>query len=330
MRYLFKRCGHQELGSMDADMRPKRGQYLLMKMTPEVLSFFPPLSITQKNDYRLVPFFPLYSGTKVYCRFVYHNDKFHESTATQPRNEYRLYLNREVQGGELRFVEGGIVVFRLVDESDFNRGMFLDYAGPQDGELYKVYDERLRAGRLDSVGNYGVCDGSLKDFECRVANVSSETSDVVVSETDIEYISKNRNDEAALFNEVSFRDFVMVGYRRKCAVTGTSIEHGSLCNLETAHIHPKAHGGTFLPSNGMMLCRDFHWAFDHGFFTLSDDLVVIVSKKVSSEMLAPYDGKRIFVPSNPFFRPDIASVRWHREHVFECFGQIRAMKVERT
>lgn len=43
-------------------------------------------------------------------------------------------------------------------------------------------------------------------------------------------------------------------------------------------------------------------------------------------MLAPYDGKRIFVPANPFFRPDIASVRWHREHVFEHFGQIRAIK----
>lgn len=130
---------------MDADMRPKRGQYLLMTMKPEALSFFPPLSTTQKNDYRLVPFFPLYSGAKVYCRFVYHNGKFHDSTVAHPRNEYRIYLNREVQGGELRFVEGGIVVFRLVDESDFSRGMFLDYAGPLDGELYRAYDKLLHA-----------------------------------------------------------------------------------------------------------------------------------------------------------------------------------------
>lgn len=328
MRYLFKRCGHQELGSMDAEMRPKRGQYLLMTMKPEALSFFPPLSTTQKNDYRLIPLFPLYSGAKVYCRFVYHNDKYHDSTAAQPRNEYRLYLNREVQGGRLRFFEDGIVVFRLVDESDFSRGMFLDYAAPRDGMLYRTYDGLLNACKLDSAGNYGVYAGTLKDFECRVANVSCETSDVKVSDDDIAYISRNREDEAALFNEVSFRDFVMVGYRRKCAVTGTSIEHGSLCNLETAHIHPRAHGGSFLPSNGMMLCRDFHWAFDHGFFTLSDDLRVVVSRKVSSEMLVPYDGKRIFIPDNPFFRPDIASVRWHREHVFEHFGQIRAVKAE--
>jgi len=41
MKYLFKRCGHQELGSMDASMKPQRGQYLLMAMKDQVLSFFP-------------------------------------------------------------------------------------------------------------------------------------------------------------------------------------------------------------------------------------------------------------------------------------------------
>ena len=41
MKYLLKRCGHQELGSMDETMRPQRGQYLLMAMKDEVLSSFP-------------------------------------------------------------------------------------------------------------------------------------------------------------------------------------------------------------------------------------------------------------------------------------------------
>ncbi len=327
MKYLLKRCGHQELGSMDSSMRPQRGQYLLMAMRKEVLSFFPPLSTTQQNDYRIVPFVPLYTHSKVYCRFVYHNDKFHGSVAAHPRNEYRLYLNKELQGGKLKYYEGGIVVFRMVDETDFEKGMFLDYASPQDGTLYKTYNGVLASCKLDSSGNYGVYSGVINDFESRVTNVSSETTDVQVSNEDINFISNNQNEEASLFNEVSFRDFVMVGYQRKCAVTRTAIEYGDLYNLETAHIHPKAHGGSFLPNNGMMLCRDFHWAFDHGFFTLSDDLKVIVSKKMSCPMLAPYDGKQIFIPSNPFFRPDISNVKWHREHVFEHFGQIKAMKV---
>lgn len=324
MKYLLKRCGHQELGSMDSSMRPQRGQYLLVSKKDEVLSFFPPLSITQQNDYRIVPFYPLYTNTKVYCRFVYHNDKFHGSTAIHPRNEHRLYLNKELQGGTFKYFEGGIVVLRMVDETDFEKGLYLDYVSPQE-KLYKTYNALLQANKLDWSGNYGIYRGVIKKFESKAAAFSNETVDVKLSDEDIAYISNNKMEEASLFNEVSFRDFVMVGYQHKCAVTRTAIEYGSLYNLETAHIHPKAHGGTFLPSNGIMLCRDFHWAFDHGFFTLTDDFKVMVSDKVNSDMLAPFNGKQIFIPNNPFFRPDLENVRWHRAHVFEHFGQIKAM-----
>ena len=68
-----------------------------------------------------------------------------------------------------------------------------------------------------------------------------------------------------------------------------------------------------------------HWAFDHGFLALTDDYHILVSKKVTSEALAPYDGKKIIIPSVPFLRPDVESIRWHRKHVFEKFGQIRAL-----
>ena len=325
MKYLLKRCQHQEFGSMDASMKPQRGQYLLMAMKDEVLSFFPPLSQPQQNDYRLIPIYPLYINSKVYCRFVYHNDKFHGSQAAHPRNEYRLYLNREVQGGQLKYFEGGITVFRMVDENDFEEGLFVDYVSQQDGALYEKYNTLLHANELDGSGNYAVCVGEIKEFEDRVANTGDQPKDVKFSDDDLKFVESNPADEAALFNAVSFRDFVMVGYEKKCAVTRTAIEYGPLLNLETAHIHPQAHGGNFHPCNGMMLCRDFHWAFDHGFFALSDDLEIIVSSKVRSDMLQPYHGKKIFIPKNPFFRPNLGNVRWHRQHVFEHFGQIRAM-----
>ncbi|MGN9076693.1 hypothetical protein ACTM9V_05085 [Oliverpabstia intestinalis] len=41
---------------------------------------------------------------------------------------------------------------------------------------------------------------------------------------------------ASLFNSVSFRDFVMTGYKNKCAITGNVIRYGSFMNLEAAHI----------------------------------------------------------------------------------------------
>ena len=96
--YYLKKCGHQELGSVGANGRANRGRYLLTSMDQNVLSFFPPLSVAQLNDCALLPIVPLFSGEKVYCNFVYHNDKFHGSTAAHPRNEYRIYLNRSLEG----------------------------------------------------------------------------------------------------------------------------------------------------------------------------------------------------------------------------------------
>lgn len=323
MKYLIKRCGHQELGSMDATMKPQRGQYLLMAMKKEVLSFFPPLSQTQQNDFRLVPIYPVYTNDKVYCRFVYHNDKYHGSTAEHPRNEYRLYLNREVQGGSLKYFEDGIVIVRMVDELDYESGLYVDYAAPRSAN-YATYDALLKANKLDGSGNYAVYSGVVKEFEKAVAKIDTSKQDVKVTKEDVSFIANSKNDISQLFNERQFRDFVSVAYQHKCAITGTVIAYKNLNNLETAHIHPKSHGGAFLPSNGMSLCRDFHWAFDHGFLALSDDCHVMVSKKAPSALLMPYDAKPIFMPSEPFLQPKLEFVQYHRKHVFEHFEQIRA------
>lgn len=326
MKYLLKKCGHQELGSMDESMRPQRGQYLLMAMKDEVLSFFPHLSQTQQNDFRLVPICPLYTNDKVYCRFVYHNDRYHGSTAVHPRNEYRLYLNREVQGGELKFFEGGIVIFRRINEEDFESGLYVDYIAPNESR-YDACNSLLINNQLEGSGNYAIYNGVIDSFEQAVMGINIKGQEVKFAKEDVNFIAKTKNDISQLFTEKQFRDFVSVAYEHKCAITGTVIEYGNLNNLETAHIRPKSHGGPFLPSNGMSLCRDFHWAFDHGFLALSDDCRVMVSEKAPSSLLLPYNGKKIFLPSEPFFQPKLEYIQYHRKHIYEHFEQIRAAMV---
>ena len=324
MRYLLKRCCHQELGSMGMSGVPQRGQYLLMAMKPEVLSFFPPLSETRQNDFRMVSFFPVYTNDEVYCCFVYHNDKYHGSTAKHPRNEYRLYLNREIQGGRLLFREDGIVVLRMVDESNYENGLYIDYAAPDESK-YADYNACLNSNQIvGSGGNYAVYNGMIKTFEDAVLKLSGVKHEVKVAKEDIKFIEKSKADISQLFSEKQFRDFVSVAYQHKCAITGTVIAYEDMNNLETAHIRPKSHGGPFLPCNGMTLCRDFHWAFDHGFLALTDDFHVMVSKKAPSPLLLPYDKKPIFMPEEPFFQPKLEYVQYHRNNIFEHFAQIRS------
>ena len=69
-----------------------------------------------------------------------------------------------------------------------------------------------------------------------------------------------------------------------------------------------------------------HFAFDKGFFCISDDYKVIVSEKLKGNWFyEEFNGKEIFIPQEPFFRPLNVFLKHHRENVFDKFRQIRKM-----
>lgn len=324
MKYYLKKCGHQELGSV-RNGKPQRGRYLLTSMNKDVLGMFPPLSETELNDSAIIPIIPLYSGQKVYCNFVYHNDKFHGSTAVHPRNEYRLYLNKSLENNKLLFSENDIIVIRsqdIFEGEDTQTIYFLDLVKCTGTAIYEKLDNIIRNYPIN--GGYGIFEGVIPEFEEKVNQIYKEAVTVAIDESVTQKITTSTDPSnvdaiASLFNAVSFRDFIMVGYENLCAVSGTVIKYDSYMNLEAAHIKPKSHGGLFTPNNGMALCRDLHWAFDKGFFTLDDSLKVVVHPKITSEYLNSFNGKTIRIPKNPFFIPDLSNVRYHRENVYGLF-----------
>ena len=323
MKYYLKKCGHQELGSVGADGKPHRGRYLLTSKSEEILSFFPPLSTAQLNDSALLPIVPLYSGKKVYCNFVYHNDKYHGSTANTPRDEYRIYLNMALENDQLLFRTNDIMVMRMeelcVEDGETQTVYVMDLLRDHSSSEYNHLDAIISA--YPAKGGYGIYEGVLPFFEKQVALLKSTTSSSVVVDASVtQRIAKNTMDNVAdLFNAATFRDFVMVGYGNLCAITGTVIKYENYMNLEAAHIKPKSHGGLYLPSNGIALNRDLHWAFDKGFFTLNSNLEVQVHPQTTSEYLQSFSGKQIRIPSNPFFVPDMEFVKYHQNSVYGLF-----------
>ena len=296
--YYLKQCGHQELGSVGADGRSHRGRYLLISRQPSVLSFFPPLSLTQRNDFTLVTCIPLYlpDMPRVYCTFVYHNDRYHGSTATYPRNEYRLYLSRELESGEHHIEESDIIIFRKRFEEDINSPLFVALVKTSDTTNYRRCNAIISQSPLR--GNHAVFSGELDFFEAMIP--AEEGSRGVV---DCRVMESLRNvgtivppQIESLFNQTMFRDFLLVGYQGLCAITRQVIRHGEIMNIEAAHIRPRAHQGSSLPNNGLMLSRDLHWAFDKGFFTLNDQYEVQVHPEANSSFLDQYAGRQIFIP----------------------------------
>lgn len=91
-----------------------------------------------------------------------------------------------------------------------------------------------------------------------------------------------------------------------------------LYNETSRSFHPKSYI-LYLPSNGIALCRDMHWAFDKGMFTIGDDFKVIVHPDVESDYLQQYNNKSLYIPENAFFRPDINNLHYHQTHIYGLF-----------
>lgn len=347
-RYYIHKVGHQEMGSIRfVGDKPKRGRYFLI--SKKCISFFPHVSSVVMNDKVIVPVVPMYDGKmseKVLCTMDYHNQKFSdiEYDGENPRDEIRLYMNSEIDPDKKYYVKGDLAIFEEIESPD---GRFYTLTRiPKTHSQYNTligllceYDKRYKSNALVEAYFSFISKPETDNID---VVLTDEAKDLIKEESDSllkqyeeeDFVDENEDNsmESAMgcsfFNSSLFHDLVMNAYNYKCAITGKVIRYKKgkidLFNLEAAHIKPHAHQGTYLPCNGIALSRDLHFAFDKGFFTISDDLKVVVSEKLRDDWFyKEYNGKPLFVPQEPFFRPNPLFLKHHREHVFETFRQIR-------
>jgi putative restriction endonuclease len=121
--------------------------------------------------------------------------------------------------------------------------------------------------------------------------------------------------------EARFRLTVVPAYNYTCALTRyrlVTIGSGSI--VEAAHIHQFADSRNNHPRNGIALCKNAHWMFDEGLWSLDDDYRVLIDPNrfdesgVNELLLAPRAAMRILLPSDRNYWPDKAHLAWHRKH----------------
>lgn len=324
MRYFLKKCGFQELGSVGDDGKPKRGRYLMVSMAPDILEFFPPLSKTILNDSAVLPIIPLYTGKKTYCNYVYHNDKFNGSSAKHKRNEYRIYLNKELEDHRYLLEAQDIIIMRS-EEIDSDEGQiiyYLDVLQDHSSGDYISLSRYLEGYPIN--GGYALYDGELPFFEKRIVAVknSEYEADIIIDPTVTKRIEQsNVESRANLFNPATFRDFVLAGYGNACAITGRKLDNALGFGLDVVYIKPRSEGGSCLPSNGLPLTKDYSLLFVQGHFTLTDDYQIIVHPQSDSKFLRSLP-TQMRVPPKALFQPDKESLAYHREHIFGSFSSL--------
>jgi putative restriction endonuclease len=166
--------------------------------------------------------------------------------------------------------------------------------------LIRTYFEPVEQVALASLVNI-----SIEDLE---------NADMMVRERDSSYKQAR---------EVRFRLDIVGAYNYTCALTGyrvTTIDGASI--IDAAHIHQFSESRNNDPKNGIALCKNAHWMFDQGLWSLDDDYRVIVADTAFDEAtreqksLRDFRGERITLPSQPNLWPDLRHLAWHREHKF--------------
>ena len=115
-------------------------------------------------------------------------------------------------------------------------------------------------------------------------------------------------------------DVVVLAYKHTCGLTGyrmTTLEMESI--VDAAHIQEFRDSRNNDPRNGIALSKNAHWQFDRGLWSVNDDYRILVNREkfiedgVPGQRLADFEGRRLFLPSDPKYWPEHTYLDWHQK-----------------
>ncbi len=112
-KFYLKKLTANELGYRNGKLTT--GQMFYISKQASV--FFPPLSAKINNDTVILEINVEYRIEPVYLKLVYHNDKFNREDGT--RDEYRIYLNREIAPDDFFYRPNDIILFERYGENNY-------------------------------------------------------------------------------------------------------------------------------------------------------------------------------------------------------------------
>ncbi len=124
--------------------------------------------------------------------------------------------------------------------------------------------------------------------------------------------------------DIRFRLQIVPLYGYSCLLCGVKVLLPSgIALVEAAHIHQFSKSQNDDVSNGMALCRNHHWAFDQGLWTLSSSYEVVVALDEFTEAapnqlpLRAYHAHRVDLSRLAvYLRPSQKNLAWHRRQKF--------------
>jgi putative restriction endonuclease len=230
-------------------------------------------------------------------------------------------------GGRMAFVAMAFMDGLEDDPNDPTHGYvrvryFLEFPTPVPYRRAGISPKALEKAVLSI--DMGVAERVI-DLGLRVTRSSEDVSDGLVDADDL-ITTVDRpvveRVESRPVRDAAFRlNVVERAYQGRCALTGVRMTNGrGRAEADAAHIKPVDCGGPDCVGNGIALGKTWHWAFDRGLVSLTDEYdILVVERGLDDRMLALLaPGRRALVPAAPDQRPHTAFLDWHRRHRFKA------------
>lgn len=130
-----------------------------------------------------------------------------------------------------------------------------------------------------------------------------------------------KDEETIVVRNGAFRKVVVSLYEQRCAFCRLRVISSDGQDIvDGAHIKPFSEFRDDRFINGLSLCKNHHWAFDHGWFGINDDYQIVVPEgrfteesALGSQKMSEFRGRQIELPTKSDCLPSLEALSWHRK-----------------
>jgi putative restriction endonuclease len=173
---------------------------------------------------------------------------------------------------------------------------------------------------IDALVSYWFSENEDIEEILKINNQWDEIEDQIKLDRIINNNAKTRQ-TTSLVREAFFRKSIIYTYECRCSFCGLKIKHKYSNIIDAAHIKPLAKFYDNRINNGIALCKNHHWAFDIGLFSITDDYIIIVASNFEEDSpqaksIKSFNGSPIILPQQNKYYPMLQALQWHRKNVF--------------
>jgi putative restriction endonuclease len=198
---------------------------------------------------------------------------------------------------------------------------FVEYAY-LDNELFDLLQDSLdRQILIDSLVSTWFSDSQMKLVDTFAINQRfEEVEQAELENPDSKIKSVFRK---SFIRSTFFRKSVVEEYDYRCAFCKLRITRNPNQNIvDGAHIIPFSQSFDSKIDNGISLCKNHHWAFDLGWFSIDENYRILAAQDLDDDAphgraIKDFHHEPIVLPSNERYFPRLESLKWHRDNKFK-------------